>query len=298
MTWRLVPMGQRHRLLPQGQGQGSGGLVPWVIAVMSFLTALTLAGGIALASGASGVAGELGRTATVQIVQANPDVAAPQVQAVMAALRSEPGVASARMLGPSDMQRLLEPWLGRGNVTADLSLPSVIDVKLRPGADAAAIEQRLRQRAPDARLDEHARWLGPLFALARSLQWLAALVVLLVAGATVAVVALGVRSGLNVHRPTIELLHMMGTEDATIARVFQHRYLGYGLLGGLVGVGCACGILVIVGQLIRRMDGGALGALSLPWVGWLAVAVLPLAAGLLAMAAARVSVARALRAQL
>jgi len=293
---RLVPLGQRHGFLPQGQG--SGGLVPWVIAVMSFLTALAFAGGVALASGASGVAGQLGRTATVQIVQPNPDRAAPQLGAALALLRQAPGVEAARPLRPAELRRLLEPWLGSGNVSSDLPLPAVLHVELRPGADAAAIERGLRGAAPDARLDEHARWLGPLFDLARLLQWLALLVVLLVAGATVAVVALGVRSALNVYRPTIELLHVMGTEDATIARVFQHRYLGYGLTGGLVGVGCACGVIVIVGQLIRRMDAGAIGALSLPWPGWLGLAVLPLAAGLLAMAAARASVARALRAQL
>lgn len=296
MTLPFIPAGQRFRFLPQGQG--SGGLVPWVIAIMTFLSALTLAGGIALASGASGIAGELGRSATVQIVQANPDRAAPQRQAALAALRREPGVASARALTPREMRRLLEPWLGTGNVTADLPVPAVIDVRLRAGADAAAIDRRLRAVAPDARLDEHARWLAPLNGLVRSLQGLAALVIALVTAATVAVVALGVRSGLNVYQPTIELLHLMGTEDKAIARVFQHRYLGYGLAGGLAGVACAFGVLVTVGQLVRQMDAGAIGALSLPWGGWAALAALPLAIGLLAMVAARVSVARALRAQL
>lgn len=296
MNLSFAPAGQRYRFLPQGQG--SGGLVPWLIAIMSFLTALALAGGVALASGAGATAGELGRSATVQIVQANPDRSAPQLQAALVALRREPGVASARQLTAREMQRLLEPWLGAGNVTADLPVPLLLDVRLRPGADAAAIDRRLRAVAPDARLDEHARWLSPLWGLVRALQALAAAVVVLVTAATVAVVALGVRSALNVYRPTIELLHLMGTEDAAIARVFQHRYLGYGLIGGLAGVACAFAVLVIIGQLVRRMDAGAIGALSLPWAGWAALAVLPLAVGLLAMVAARVSVARALRAQL
>lgn len=296
MRLPFIPDGQRYGFLPQGQG--SGGLVPWVIAIMTFLTALALAGGIALASGASGVAGELGRTATVQIIQANPDRAAPQLRAVVAALRREPGVASVHQLSTAEMHRLLEPWLGTGNVTDDLPIPAVVDVRLRAGADAAAIDRRLHSVAPDARLDEHGRWLSPLLGLVQSLQWVAAAIVLLVTAATVAVVALGVRSGLSVYQPTIELLHLMGTEDAAIARVFQHRYLGYGLAGGLAGVACAFGVLVIIGFLAGRMAAGAIGALSLPWGGWAALAVLPLAVGLLAMVAARISVARALRAQL
>ncbi len=291
-----MPAGQRHDFLPRGQG--SGGLVPWVIAIMTFLTALALAGGIALASAAGGVAGDLGRTATVQILQANPERAAPQRRAVVEALRREPGVAAVRELSPAEMRRLLEPWLGSGNVTDDLPVPAVVDVRLRPGADAAAIDRRLHSVAPDARLDEHGRWLSPLLSLVRSLQWVAAAIVLLVTAATVAVVALGVRSGLSLHQPTIELLHLMGTEDAAIARVFQHRYLGYGLAGGLAGVACAFGVLMVIGLLAGRMGAGAIGAISLPWGGWAVLAALPFAVALLAMVAARVSVARALRAQL
>ena len=296
MRLPFLPAAQRHDFLPRGQG--SGGLVPWVIAIMTFLTALALAGGIALASSAGGVAGELGRSATVQIIQANADRAAPQLRAVVAQLRREPGVASVHQLSTAEMHRLLEPWLGAGNVTDDLPIPAVVDVRLRAGADAAAIDRRLHSVAPDARLDEHGRWLSPLMGLVQSLQWVAAAIVLLVTAATIAVVALGVRSGLNVYQPTIELLHLMGTEDAAIARVFQHRYLGYGLAGGLAGVACAFGVLGLIGFLVGRMGAGAIGALSLPWGGWAALAVLPLAVGLLAMVAARVSVARALRAQL
>ncbi|MDO9488989.1 MAG: cell division protein [Sphingomonadaceae bacterium] len=296
MRLPFIPTGQRYDFLPKGQG--AGGLVPYVIAIMTFLTALALAGGIALASAAGGIAGDLGRTATVQIIQANPERAAPQLRAVVAALRREPGVASARQLSPADMRRLLEPWLGAGNVTADLPIPAVVDVRLRPGADAVAIDRRLHSVAPDARLDEHGRWLSPLLGLVHSLQWVAAAIVLLVTAAMVAVVTLGVRSGLGIYQPTIELLHLMGTEDAAIARVFQHRYLGYGLAGGLAGVACAFGVLVMIGLLAGRMGAGAIGALSLPWAGWAALAVLPLAVALLAMVAARVSVARALRAQL
>ena len=296
MRLPFAPVGHRYSFLPQGQG--SGGLVPWVIAIMTFLTALALAGAIALASAAGGVADDLGRSATVQILQPNPDRAGPQLDAVVAALKREPGVASARRLSDAEMRRLLEPWLGAGNVTADLPVPAVVDVRLRAGADSAAIDRRLHAVAPDARLDEHGRWLAPLLGLVHSLQGLAVAIVLLVTAATVAVVVLGVRSGLNVHQPTIELLHLMGTEDAAIARVFQHRYLGYGLAGGLAGVACAFGVLVMIGWLVGPMGAGAIGGLSLPWAGWAALAVLPLAVGALAMAAARVSVARALRSQL
>lgn len=297
MIGRFAPRAQRFRFLPRGQG--SGGLVPPVIAVMSFLTALALAGGIALATAASGLGASLAQRATVQVVQANPDLREPQVRAVTALLGRDPAVASVRPLSRGDLERLLAPWLGEQVKARDLlPIPAMIDVDLRPGADVAALAARIRAVAPDSRLDAHARWLGPLAGAMKGLQWLAWAIVLLVTLATVAVVTLGTRSALGLYRPTIELLHMMGAEDSDIARIFQYRYLVHGTVGGIFGVACALVVIAGLGRLAGRVGAGVIGAAGLPPLGWAALLLLPAAVGVLAMVAARLSVARALEAQL
>ena len=298
MIETLIPRAQRYRFLPEGQG--SGGLLPWVIAVMVFLTALALAGGIGLATATEGLSQTLGRTVTVQIVNANPDVRARQADAVMQAIERDPGIARAVRLTDNDIDRLLEPWLGEGNVGDDLPLPTLIDLELTDPdrTDLAALTKTLQAVAPDARVDDQARWLGPLAGLVGTLQWIAAAIVLLVAAAMVAVVALGTRSGLNVYRPTIEVLHLMGAEDVMIARLFQYRYLRYGLAGGIIGLVFALIAILIVGQLVARMGSGLVGDVGLPADGWLAIALLPIAAGLLTMITARLTVSRALAAYL
>lgn len=292
---RLVPRAQRHRFLPEGQG--SGGLLPWIIAVMAFLTALALALGIGLAHATKALGDDLGRTATVQIVEANPDLRAAQAQAAVKLLAADPAVAHIAPLTRRDIDALLEPWLGEGNVSDDLPLPAMIDIELRPSADRAALVERLRAAAPGARFDDHARWLAPLADLLRALQGAASAAVLLIAAATIAVVALGVRSGLGVHRPTIEVLHLMGAEDAMIARLFQYRHLIHGLIGGALGTAAAMLVIAAL-QLFAARIGGLLAAITLPWTGWAMLGLLPIAIGLLAMVAARISVARALAAQL
>lgn len=295
MIGRFVPRAQRLRFLPRGQG--AGGLVVPVISVMTFLTALALAGGIALAAAASGLDESMARSATVQIVQANPDIRNPQAAAAAALLRRDARVARVHQLSRAELERLLVPWLGAQVKARDLlPLPAMIDIELRPGADAAALAARIRAVAPDSRLDVHSRWLGPLAAAMKGLQWLAWVVVLLVSLATVAVVTIGTRAALGLYRTTIELLHMMGAEDADIARLFQYRYLVQGIIGGVVGVGCAFVVIVGLGRLAGAL--GATGAAGLPPLAWAALLLLPLAVGVLAMAAARVSVMRALEAQL
>ena len=61
--------------------------------------------------------------------------------------------------------------------------------------------------------------------------------VLLVGGASVAAVVFAVRTGLAIHSPVVELLHIMGATDAYVARQFQTHVAGLALRGGLVGLG-------------------------------------------------------------
>lgn len=290
----LAPPAQRFRFLPEGQG--SAGLLPWVIAVMVFLTALAIAGGTGLSKATSGLTEALGRTVTVQIVEANPDLRAAQAKAAEALLRRTPGVVRVEPFGEEATRQLLEPWLGEGNVTDDLPLPAMIDAELGQGRDIdlETLGARVKAVAPAARLDDHARWLGPLAGLVEALQGLSIIIVGLVAAATVAVVALGTRSGLNIYRPTIEVLHMMGAEDAMIARIFQYRYAIHGFVGGMVGLACALVVLYLVGRFAEALGGGLIGGIGLPWFGWLLLALLPFAAALLTMVTARMTVARAL----
>lgn len=191
-----VPAAQRFGFLPAG----GGGLVTPLIAVMSFLTALALAGALMLGGAASDLRQALARGATVQIVEANPDRADAQVRAVLALLAREPDVSGVRPMPSAEAERLLEPWLGaEAHSGGALPIPAMIDLRLGPSADPGTLAQRLRRVAPAARLDVQARWLAPLARLLGGLSGLAAGIVAAVALATAAVAALGTRAGLGGH---------------------------------------------------------------------------------------------------
>jgi len=59
-----------RRLLPEGRLAGP---MPWVIAIMMFLTILAAAAGLGLGGAARSLGADIGNRATVQIVEANPD---------------------------------------------------------------------------------------------------------------------------------------------------------------------------------------------------------------------------------
>jgi cell division transport system permease protein len=283
------------RLLPETRE--SGGILPWVIAAMVYLTALAVAGGFGLRNAAAGWTSDLAQTITVQIAAPEAEARSRQTQVALDSLKSTPGILSARALTPVELSALLEPWLGAGNVSSDLPVPQLIDVKLddTKTLDIASLEQGLRAVAPDASVDTHQQWLGQLSSFTRSIEWTANLVILLVTFATIAIVAFGTRSGMANHQSTISVLHMMGAEDTLIAGEFQRRFLIHGLQGGVVGVLLGVITIAIIGMLAKRAGDGLIGAIGLPWTTWAVLATLPILAGVITMYTARVTVHRALQ---
>jgi cell division transport system permease protein len=282
-----------RRLLPEGRLAGP---MPWVIAIMMFLTALAAAGGLAMGSAASRLGSDLGRQVTVQVIVADPGQREREASAAEQVLRAQEGVVSARRLGQQEMQALLRPWLGDAGLDRDLPLPAMIDIDLTDaGRDRLdRIAHMVRAVAPHARIDDHAGFIAPLIGLIRSLGLLAGGIVVMMAGATAAAVVLAARSALNTHRRTIDVMHMMGATDVQIARLFQRRIALDALFGAVLGLVVAIGVIIVLGQRIGEIGSGLVGSISLPGVAWLILLCLPALAGLLALLVARVTVQRAL----
>lgn len=279
-------------LLPEGRASGP---MPWVIAIMAFLTVLAVAAGIALAAASARLAEQMSGRATVQVVEADGSARADQSARALALLRQRPEVLRAAPVGAEEMTALLEPWLGKAGLAADLPVPALIDIDLRPGAtDIAALERAVRAVAPAARIDGHARWLGPVLRLTGALGGLVALVVMLTGIATAACVVLAARAALNTHRATIDVLHLLGATDAQIARLFQRRIALDALFGGGLGLGSGLVVLVLIGGRIGALGSDLVGGAGMPGWGWLALLAVPLAAALVATVAARLTVMRAL----
>jgi cell division transport system permease protein len=272
------------------------GLMAWVIAIMIFLCALSLAAGLSITTATRNLAGELDHSLTVQIAEANPDLRARQAKAVVRAIGGLDGVAAVREVPAAELSRMLEPWLGTGLAAGDLPIPALIDVTLED--DAAAIKGRVAAAArgvsPGARIDDHGGALGPLGGLLGTLRALAAVVALLVVLAAVAVVALATRSSLNTHMATIEVMHLIGARDEQIARIFRRRAAMDGLVGGAIGLACAVLVVLLLGDQASALGSGLLAAGSIGIGSWAVLLALPVLAGLLALATAHLTVIRLL----
>jgi cell division transport system permease protein len=240
--------------------------------------------------------GELAGRATVQVIDADAEARSRTVARIVAALRQRPGITAVRPVDAGRLAEQLRPWLGGDMDAADLPIPALIDVEFAGGGErpVEALARLVARLAPNARVEPHAAFLGPLTGLVGTLAGLAALLVLLMAIATGAVVVLAARGAHEIHRGTIDILHLMGATDVQIARLFQRRIALDALLGGGAGFILAAVAILLVGQRLIATGSDLLQAIWLPPLAWVALLALPVAGVLLATLTARWTVLRAL----
>ncbi|MFQ5561964.1 MAG: cell division protein FtsX [Parvularculaceae bacterium] len=302
---RKAPKGgflRRFRAEPLLPEAGAGGApLTAVIAAISFLAALSLSGFIVISLAAGSWTSELRTELTIQVKGASAELIAEDVDAALRVLSTTEGVVSAKAMAPEDAAKLLEPWLGRGNVGAYLNVPALIEVKATPALhnDLGLLRTRLAAAAPGASIDDHGSWHSRLAAAARSGQALAFTVFLLVMGAACAISVFAARAGLAANHEIVSLLHLVGATDAFIANEVQRRFFILGFRGSMAGLFLA---LVALGgaALITRVRGAE--GFFLPNVelqggvlAWLLI--VPAATCLVSAATARFTVLKTLRRQ-
>lgn len=293
-TRQVSARGERtRRVLDEARGVRA---MVWIIAIMLFLTVLGGALGLATRNAAYALESQLIGRATVQIVVGDPGRREADAARALATLRALPEVRAAVAVDRDDLAALLRPWLGDDGADPELPVPAMIDIELVGDAPAALARVRaaLRPVAPAARVDAHEAWMAPVAGFLDLIVMIAAVLVLLLAGATAAVVVLAARAGLEAHRHTIEVMHMLGSTDLQVARLFQRRIARDAAIGAAIGSLAAIGTVLLVSGQAAGLGSQLLGGATLGSSGWATLAMLPIAFVLLAAVAARFAITRAL----
>jgi len=277
----------------------SGATLHTVVAVMSFLACLSLGFVLTLGRLASEWTEGLSGSVTVQLLPSAQISSDDQVNEALRLVKNWPGVFAARALSRAESEKMLEPWLGQGNVLQDLPVPQLIEVTLQPGpVELEGLGRALADGVPGAHLDDHQRWNAELAAFASSSEAVGWAVLLLIAAATLAIVIFATQAGLQAHREIVEVVHMIGARDVFIANEFQRHFLWLGVRGGIIGLVLAAVTLVGSSFLMDSRE-APVGAQYLPQFvssplhyTWLLC--VPVVMGLIAMWTARFTVLRVL----
>jgi cell division transport system permease protein len=258
-----------------------------VVAIMTFLAAVT-SGGVAMVIGSANEwQAEVAREMTIQIRPTPGHDIEAEIGRAQALALAAPGVIEARAFSREESDRLLEPWLGSGLTLDDLPVPRMIAVRVARGAviDTGALRRSLAREVSGVSLDDHRSGINRMRGVAKAAIAGGMAVFGLVLAATVLSVTFATRGAMASNRPIVEVLHFVGAKQAYIASQFQRHFLWLGLKGGaLGGLGAILFLLLaerISGLFIGNAEEAAavFGHFSMDFTGY---AVLAAEVGLIA----------------
>lgn len=229
------------------KGTIAGHALVLVIAIMSFLAALTVAAVTMISGATRDWQSDIGRGATIQIRQIDGvDIEAELAKAIEIA-RSSPGIGQATALSQAESSALLEPWLGLDLAFDDLPIPRLIELTISDPAsvDFISLSSKLQAGVKGAILDNHRFWVERLRSMAETAILIGFTILFLVMAATVLTVIFATRSAMAGNQETIAVLHFVGAGNGFIASEFQRKFFTLGLKGSFVGGLCAILVFLI-----------------------------------------------------
>jgi cell division transport system permease protein len=230
------PQGQKRTAPIVPERSVAGRTLVLLIAIMTFLSGVTLGGVVLVQKSAIAWSADVGREVTIQLRPVEGEVMESNIRTAIALAEATPGVSRAYAISIEDSQKLLEPWLGSGLDLSAIDIPRLIVVEL---SDTRDIDLTLLERdlatINGASLDTHAAWRQQLNTMAGTIVFSGLLVLALIVLATVLAVVFATRGTMSSNREIVDVLHFIGASNSFIAGEFQGRFLSLGLRGGLVG---------------------------------------------------------------
>jgi cell division transport system permease protein len=300
----ILPGGSPRRetaLLAEGSIAGRSLVI--VVAIMTFLAAMTAGTVELIASASSTWRADISREVTIQVrPRAGRDIERDVERAAQLA-RQTAGVAEVKVATRQEAERLLQPWLGAGLDIGELPVPRLIELRISGRPDLQMLRRQLQEQSPGASLDDHRLWVQRLGAMANATVAVGVFILLLVLTATALAIAFATRGAMAGNRDIIEVLNLVGASDGFIAKEFQRHFLRLGLRGGLIGGAGAILVFWTAGGFAGRWRAtpsgdqieALFGSFALGFRGYAAVVVVALAIAVTTAVVSRVTVYRNLR---
>jgi cell division transport system permease protein len=278
----------------------TGNALVLVIAIMTFLSCLTLGAVTLVRDTAATWQNQIAREATIQIRPAEGfDMEAALRQAAEIA-RGFPGVRDATIVDDAATARLLEPWLGSGVDLGELPVPRLVTVTIDPDnpPDFAALRATVVSQIPRTTLDDHRTWVDRLVTMARTTVAIGISVLALILSATLFTVVFATRGAMSGNGHVIEVLHFVGAEAGFIASQFRSHFLLTGMKGAAAGGALAALVFLVFSWWSSRnlatpegdQAAALFGNFAIGAAGYAGVAIIVIAVAILTAATTHITV--------
>ncbi len=277
------------------------------IIVMCYFASITI-GSVALITHiVNSWTSQISSQVTVQIKPVDGTTQDKQIAKAVALLKAGKGIVSVKPQSLAEASKMLEPWLGAGNVLEDLPIPRLVMVGIdqKNPPDLKALAQHLTSEVPGAVLDDHSQWQSELTRTASVIRVAALCVLVLVILTTISIVIFATRAAMAGNRDIVEVLHFIGAKQGYIARQFQIHFLILGIKAGVIGVVLGAATFLLFNFFLGAAAGGDMvnaaysvlvGPLALPPTGFALLLSVPPVAAIIGVLTSRYSVLRFLSA--
>ncbi len=288
---------QNAQELPIDEGY-SKNFLRIVIAICVFLFTVTLSGVMGINLMFVNSKNQVVSNFTIQVLPANSlEENRKELLDVVSFLENYPDVNQVSVLSDDELTSLLEPWLG-GNVDLEiLPIPQLLDVKINnyKNFDYKELTVRLSEVSSNATVNDHNLWLSRLLKFINSLKMLALSILIMVAVICVFAITYAATTGLNVHRETISILHIMGAKDEYIALNYVKQISLVSIASGVVGTILSVPAIMFIGNIAKDIQAGIFNSITFGVDQWFIIILLPLVAALLVAITAYITVFKKLR---
>jgi cell division transport system permease protein len=295
---RAAPQRAATPIVPSQNVAGSALVL--VIAIMTFLSCLTLGAVTLVRDTAAAWQTQIAREATIQIKPAEDLDMEAALETARRTAVAVAGVRAATIVDRGATQRLLEPWLGAGFDLDELPVPRLVIVTIDPAnpPDFIALRAALAEAVPRAILDDHRTWVDRLVAMANTTVTIGVSVLALMLAATVLAIVFATRGAMAGNGDIIEVLHFVGAEARFIAREFRRHFLVTGMKGAAAGGLAAAAVFVVFSWWSSRnlatpqadQATALFGNFAIGAAGYLGVALVVVVVGVLTAATSHLTV--------
>jgi len=209
-------------------------------------------------------------------------------------------VFEARVLSREEVETLLEPSLGPGGLPEGLPIPMLMAVQadMAVGDPSPDIRRVLNEFSVDGDVAGNAGYADNVRGALGVLRLVALSIVALLSATAIAVIAFATHAALLARRDIVDVLHLSGAEDRYIASLFERRFWILALqagMGGAVAALMITALIVFTGSGSQGVEAQLLPRLSLDFWDIVILLITPVAAGLAARMAARITVLASLK---
>ena len=219
----------------------------FIMAILSFLTALTLLFGLMGYRLSQSWQQDLSGTMTLQIFESDGQSADGASDTAVKVIDGIAPRGRAVRLSEDETRDLLRPWIGEFDLPEDLPMPGLIRMESVESDVLTEIKSGLDDAGIEYEIDDHSVWRKNIQRSWRTAQFGLLAIILLILAASTAISSYATQSVLRARQNIIDVLNHVGAEDGYIAKLFVSRFLTLGLKAAIIGALTALVAVLILG---------------------------------------------------